>query len=116
MEVPGKSHFNDIRLQLREAGVTQSLPTTIAVATDMLLIVDQVSGRCEFPLESFEALRNGFGGSSAAIAVRGSLTPLAALEARVPREFFPVASEDDLVRKLVAAYRDRVGFASGEGD
>lgn len=94
------SRFDYIRYELRNVAALGS-GEMIRRATNLLLVLDQISARCKYPIENFESILKAFGSPNATIFFGGVANPLQDFLKVVPKAFFPVQSEDDLLRKLI---------------
>jgi hypothetical protein len=105
-QISSNSVFERISLQLRRDPTIGALGRNHAIrlATNLLLVVDQISGKCKYPIESFDKLLEGFGGANGAIVSEGAQRPIARSRASVPDGSFPILSEDDLIKKIVRYY------------
>jgi hypothetical protein len=118
-QISSKSVFERISLQLRRDPTIGALGTkhAIGIATNLLLVVDQISGKCKYPIESFDKLLEGFGGANAAIVSEGAQRPMAHSRASVPDGSFPILSEDDLIKKIIRYYHQQaIAMKKGKGE
>lgn len=98
----GGSRFDLIRAQLHDDSHPLGYAQTIRLATNLLVISDQITGRCRYPINSFDDLLAAFGSQNATIVTRGIATPLRYFKQFATSRFFPVQSEDDLIKKLIS--------------
>jgi hypothetical protein len=76
-------------------------------AADLIRLVRRIATSATYPITSFTALSDALGGDEATISFGGRDWPLAELRRMIPAYYFPIASEDDLVAKLVELGRER---------
>jgi hypothetical protein len=59
----------------------------------------QISSRTKYPIKSIDQLLKALGGDKAVIQFERTRTPAKALRRVISSRFFPVASEEDLLKK-----------------
>lgn len=67
---------------------------------DVIRILQVVSAKTTYPIQSFDHLIEACGGDDATITVQGREVRLAELQPAIPAYYFPIGSEDDLIAKI----------------
>ena len=81
---------------------------------DIVRIVKNVSSKAAYPISSFDELAKILGGENANVSVGGRDYTVGHNRHLLPSEVFPIASEDDFIRKIT--YLQSQSTSSIQGD